>query len=52
MVKWLKLRPEKYIAIVGHSSFIGQFKDNKIGNVSPIGDAVAMLPPIVPTFRI
>ena len=28
------------------------FKDNKIGNVSPIGDAVAMLPPIVPTFRI
>jgi len=28
------------------------FNDNKIGNVSPIGDAVAMLPPMVPTFRI
>ena len=28
------------------------FKDNKIGNESPIGDAVAILPPIVPTFLI
>tara|TARA_B100000475_G_scaffold159706_1_gene120473 strand:- start:385 stop:534 length:150 start_codon:yes stop_codon:yes gene_type:complete len=28
------------------------FKDSKIGNESPIGDAVAMLPPIVPTFLI
>ena len=28
------------------------FKDNRIGNESPIGDAVAILPPIVPTFRI
>ena len=28
------------------------FNDNKIGNVSPIGDAVAMFPPMVPTFRI
>ena len=25
-------RPEKTIAIVGHSSFIGQFKDKKIGD--------------------
>ena len=25
------LRPEKKIAIVGHSSFIGQFKDYHIG---------------------
>jgi len=31
---------------------ISAFKDNKIGKVSPIGEAVAMLPPIVPTFRI
>ena len=31
---------------------ISAFKDSKIGKESPIGDAVAMLPPIVPTFLI
>ena len=31
---------------------ISAFKDNKIGNESPIGDAVAILPPMVPTFLI
>ena len=31
---------------------ISAFNDNKIGKVSPIGEAVAMLPPIVPTLRI
>jgi len=32
MKEWLLKRPEKTIAIVGHSSFIGQFKDKKIGD--------------------
>lgn len=32
MKQWLSKRPEKNIAIVGHSSFIGQFKDKKIGD--------------------
>ena len=31
MKKYLLNRQEKNIAIVGHSSFIGQFKDKKIG---------------------
>ena len=31
MINYLKLRSEKNIAIVGHSSFIGQFKDYHIG---------------------
>ena len=31
MINYLKLRSENKIAIVGHSSFIGQFKDNHIG---------------------
>ena len=31
MVKYLQNRKEKNIAIVGHSSFFGQFKDNHIG---------------------
>ena len=31
---------------------ISAFKDSKICNESPIGDAVAILPPIVPTFLI
>lgn len=30
MIKYLKSRSEKNIAIVGHSSFFGQFKDNHI----------------------
>ena len=30
MIDYLKSRPEKNIAIIGHSSFIGQFKDNYI----------------------
>ena len=28
------------------------FKESSIGNVSPIGEAVAIFPPIVPTFLI
>ena len=32
MIKWIGERPEKNIAIVSHSSFIGQFKDKKIGD--------------------
>ena len=32
MLKWLGNRKEKTIAIVGHSSYIGQFKDKKIGD--------------------
>ena len=32
MNDWLCSRKEKTIAIVGHSSFLGQFKDNKIGD--------------------
>jgi len=32
MKKWIKNRPETTIAIVSHSSFIGMFKDNKIGD--------------------
>ncbi len=31
MVKYLQNRKEKNIAIVGHSSYFGQFKDNHIG---------------------
>ena len=31
---------------------ISELSDNKIGSVSPIGDAVAILPPIVHTFLI
>ena len=31
MITYLQSRPEKNIAIVGHSSFFGQFKDNHIG---------------------
>ena len=31
MINYLKSRKEKNIAIVGHSSFFGQFKDNHIG---------------------
>ena len=31
MVKYLQNRSEKNIAIVGHSSYFGQFKDNHIG---------------------
>ena len=31
MIDYLKLKSEKKIAIVGHSSFIGQFKDYHIG---------------------
>jgi len=31
MIIYLQKRPEKKIAIVGHSSFFGQFKDNHIG---------------------
>jgi hypothetical protein len=31
MIDYLKSRKEKNIAIVGHSSFFGQFKDNHIG---------------------
>ena len=33
MVKYLQNRKEKNIAIVGHSSFFGQFKDNHIGYI-------------------
>tara|TARA_Y100000816_G_scaffold271720_1_gene236501 strand:- start:44 stop:661 length:618 start_codon:yes stop_codon:yes gene_type:complete len=32
MLDWISRRKEKKIAIVSHSSFIGQFKDNKIGD--------------------
>ena len=31
MIKYLQNRSEKNIAIVGHSSYFGQFKDNHIG---------------------
>ena len=31
MIKYLHKRKEKNIAIVGHSSFFGKFKDNHIG---------------------
>ena len=31
MIKFLQKRKEKNIAIVGHSSYFGQFKDNHIG---------------------
>ena len=31
MIKYLQNRKEKNIAIVGHSSYFGQFKDNHIG---------------------
>ena len=30
MIDYLKLKSEKKIAIIGHSSFIGQFKDYHI----------------------
>ena len=33
MIIYLQKRPEKNIAIVGHSSFFGQFKDNHIGYI-------------------
>ena len=33
MIKYLKNRKENNIAIVGHSSFFGQFKDNHIGYI-------------------
>ena len=33
MVKYLQNRKEKNIAIVGHSSYFGQFKDNHIGYI-------------------
>jgi len=33
MITYLQKRPEKNIAIVGHSSFFGQFKDNHIGYI-------------------
>ena len=33
MVKYLQNRKEKKIAIVGHSSFLGQFKDNHISYI-------------------
>ena len=32
MKDWILKRPEKTIAIVSHSSFIGQFKDKKMGD--------------------
>ena len=32
MLDWIGKRPEKNIAIVGHSSFIGMFKDGLIGD--------------------
>ena len=32
MLRWLCKRKEKTIAIVSHSSYIGQFKDKKIGD--------------------
>lgn len=32
MLHWLRWRPEKKIAIVGHSSFLGQFMNNEIGD--------------------
>ena len=31
MIDYLRTREEKNIAIIGHSSYIGQFKDNHIG---------------------
>ena len=41
-------------SIINGISFISlvTFKDSKIGNEAPIGDAVAMVPPIEPTFLI
>tara|TARA_B110000285_G_scaffold27138_1_gene26614 strand:+ start:3024 stop:3632 length:609 start_codon:yes stop_codon:yes gene_type:complete len=33
MITYLQKRPEKNIAIIGHSSFFGQFKDNHIGYI-------------------
>lgn len=33
MITYLEKRPEEKIAIVGHSSFLGKFKDNKIGYI-------------------
>ena len=33
MITYLQKRSEKNIAIVGHSSFLGQFKDNHIGYI-------------------
>jgi len=33
MITYLQSRSEKNIAIVGHSSFFGQFKDNHIGYI-------------------
>ena len=33
MIKYLQNRKEKNIAIVGHSSYFGQFKDNHIGYI-------------------
>jgi len=33
MIKYLQDRKEKNIAIVGHSSYFGQFKDNHIGYI-------------------
>ena len=33
MINYLKNRKEKNIAIVGHNSFFGQFKDNHIGYI-------------------
>ena len=32
MIHWLSKRKETNIAIVTHSSFLGQFKDKKIGD--------------------
>jgi len=32
MLDWIGKRPEKNIAIVSHSSFIGMFKDGFIGD--------------------
>ena len=33
MIKYLKSRPEKNIAIISHNSYFGQFKDNHIGYI-------------------
>ena len=31
MINYIRSREEKNIAIIGHSSYLGQFKDNHIG---------------------